>query len=93
VIGTTDVHVPDPDVYGIEPDEVSFMLEEGEKLVPGFKQYRALRAWAGVRPLYKDQDVASDRDIPRTTNSSTTKPAMGWPGSSRSSAASGRRSA
>lgn len=66
VIGTTDVHVPDPDVYGIEPDEIQFMLDEGEKLVPGFKQYRALRAWAGVRPLYKDVDVESDRDIPRT---------------------------
>ncbi|GAB4435669.1 MAG: anaerobic glycerol-3-phosphate dehydrogenase subunit GlpA [Chloroflexi bacterium OHK40] len=66
VIGTTDVHVPDPDVYGIEPDEIQFMLDEGEKLVPGFQHYRALRAWAGVRPLYKDQDVASDRDISRT---------------------------
>jgi glycerol-3-phosphate dehydrogenase len=66
VIGTTDVHVPDPDVYGIEPDEIQFMLDEGEKLIPGFKQYRALRAWAGVRPLYKDVDVSSDRDIPRT---------------------------
>ncbi len=66
VIGTTDVHVPDPDVYGIEPEEIQFMLDEGEKLVPGFRQYRALRAWAGVRPLYKDKDVASDRDIPRT---------------------------
>ncbi len=66
VIGTTDIHVPDPDVYGIEPEEIQFMLDEGEKLVPGFKQYRALRAWAGVRPLYKDQDVANDRDISRT---------------------------
>ncbi|MBO9314402.1 MAG: anaerobic glycerol-3-phosphate dehydrogenase subunit A [Chloroflexus sp.] len=66
VIGTTDVHVPDPDVFGIEPEEIQFMLDEGEKLVPGFRQYRALRAWAGVRPLYKDKDVASDRDIPRT---------------------------
>lgn len=66
VIGTTDIHVPDPDVFGIEPDEVQFMLDEGEKLVPGFKQHRALRAWAGVRPLYKDQDVVNDRDISRT---------------------------
>jgi glycerol-3-phosphate dehydrogenase len=66
VIGTTDVQVPDPDIFGIEPDEVQFMLDEGEKLVPGFKQHRALRAWAGVRPLYKDQDVADDRDISRT---------------------------
>jgi glycerol-3-phosphate dehydrogenase len=66
VIGTTDRHVPDPDVYGIDADEVELMMVEGEKLVPGFTRYRALRAWAGVRPLYKDQDVADDRDISRT---------------------------
>jgi glycerol-3-phosphate dehydrogenase len=66
VIGTTDVHVPDPDVYGIEPHEVALMLEEGEQLVPGISRARVLRAWAGVRPLYKDQDVMDDRDISRT---------------------------
>jgi glycerol-3-phosphate dehydrogenase len=66
VIGTTDIHVPDPDVYGIDAEEIQFMMDEGEKLVPGFQHYRALRAWAGVRPLYKDQDTTSDRDISRT---------------------------
>jgi glycerol-3-phosphate dehydrogenase len=66
VIGTTDVQVSDPDVYTIEPEEVRFMLEEGAKLVPDFAHYRALRAWAGVRPLYKDVDVADNREIPRT---------------------------
>lgn len=66
VIGTTDVHVPDPDVYGIDEAEIAFMLDEGDKLVPGFARYRALRAWAGVRPLYKDKDVLDDRDISRT---------------------------
>lgn len=66
VIGTTDIAVPDPDVFGIDPEEVTFMLEEGEKLVPGFSSYRALRAWAGVRPLYKDVDTGDDRDISRT---------------------------
>src|SRR5262245_34884771 len=66
VIGTTDVHVPDPDVYGITPEEVALMLEEGEQLVPGISRARVLRAWAGVRPLYKDQDVKDDRDISRT---------------------------
>ncbi|HEX9371020.1 MAG TPA: FAD-dependent oxidoreductase, partial [Roseiflexaceae bacterium] len=66
VIGTTDVHVPDPDVFGIEAWEVERMLSEGEELVPGISQMRVLRAWAGVRPLYKDQDVKDDRDIPRT---------------------------
>lgn len=66
VIGTTDVAVPDPDVYGIEPYEVALMLREGEQLVPGISRMRVLRAWAGVRPLYKDQNVKDDRDIPRT---------------------------
>jgi len=66
VIGTTDVLVPDPDVYRIEPEEVHLLLDEGEKLVPGFKTYRALRAWAGVRPLYRESEAVRDRDIPRT---------------------------
>ncbi|HMP38788.1 MAG TPA: anaerobic glycerol-3-phosphate dehydrogenase subunit GlpA [Roseiflexaceae bacterium] len=66
VLGTTDIAVPDPDVFGIGPDEVALILEEGEQLVPGVSRMRALRAWAGVRPLYKDIDVADDRDIPRT---------------------------
>ncbi|MFP4438052.1 MAG: anaerobic glycerol-3-phosphate dehydrogenase subunit GlpA [Chloroflexaceae bacterium] len=66
VIGTTDVPVPDPDVFGIDAEEVAFMLEEGEKLVPGFAHYRALRAWAGVRPLYQDVDTADNRELTRT---------------------------
>lgn len=70
VIGTTDVAVADPDHYSIEPWEVRLMLEEGEKLIPGLKQMRMLRAWAGVRPLYKGKATAdhadSNRDISRS---------------------------
>src|SRR5579859_1174195 len=69
VIGTTDVRVPDPDEYEIEAREVQFMLDEGEKLVPGFRQARALRVWAGVRPLYQAQkpsEVKDTRDVSRT---------------------------
>jgi glycerol-3-phosphate dehydrogenase len=66
VIGTTDVSVPDPDVYGIDPWEVELMLTEGEQLVPGISRARVLRAWAGVRPLYKDQDVKDNRELSRT---------------------------
>ncbi len=65
VIGTTDVPVADPDHYGIEPWEVRLMLEEGDKLVPGFKDMRMLRAWAGVRPLYKETNVTANREISR----------------------------
>ncbi|MFQ3633269.1 anaerobic glycerol-3-phosphate dehydrogenase subunit GlpA [Roseiflexus sp.] len=66
VLGTTDIPVPDPDRYDITPEEVRLILEEGECLVPGVSHMRALRAWAGVRPLYKEQDAGNDRDIPRT---------------------------
>ena len=65
VIGTTDVKVSDPDKYAIEPWEIRLMLDEGEKLVPGFKQMRILRAWAGVRPLFQETRVSDTRDITR----------------------------
>ncbi|MBI5290550.1 MAG: anaerobic glycerol-3-phosphate dehydrogenase subunit A [Chloroflexi bacterium] len=52
VIGTTDTAVPSPDQYAIEDWEVDLLMGEGEQLIPGFSRHRALRAWAGVRPLY-----------------------------------------
>jgi glycerol-3-phosphate dehydrogenase len=69
VIGTTDIKVKDPDHYSIEPWEIELMLEEGEKLVPGFKDMRMLRAWAGVRPLYQEKvdpnQVKDNRNLTR----------------------------
>lgn len=58
VIGTTEVVVENPDRYGIEPWEVEKMLAEGEVLVPRFREFRALRAWAGVRPLFHEAQGA-----------------------------------
>ncbi len=54
VIGTTDQHSEDPDDHTVHEDEVDAMFDEGEKLVPGFRQARALRVWTGVRPLFED---------------------------------------
>ncbi len=66
VIGTTSVKVDNPDCYTIDDWEIKLMLDEGEKLVPSFKQFRALRAWAGVRPLYQDKGASDDlRDVTR----------------------------
>lgn len=67
IIGTTSVDVSDPDVYTVEPEEIDRMLREGEKLVPGFAELRSLRAYAGVRPLYSDQNASSSqgRDVTR----------------------------
>ena len=65
VIGTTDVRVSDPDAYSIEAWEVDLLLHEGEKLIPGFKEMRMLRAWAGVRPLYQAGQADRSRDVTR----------------------------
>ena len=65
IIGTTDVQVADPDSFAIEPWEVQLMLDEGNKLMPGFKEMRMLRAWAGVRPLYQETAAADTRDVTR----------------------------
>jgi glycerol-3-phosphate dehydrogenase len=67
VIGTTDVHTDDPDDHTVLQDEVDAMLDDGEKLVPGFREARALRVWTGVRPLFEDAKTADTetRDVTR----------------------------
>jgi glycerol-3-phosphate dehydrogenase len=59
ILGTTDITVDDPDVYGIGRDEVEQLMVEGTKLFPDLRRMRLLRAYAGVRPLYKDDQQAA----------------------------------
>src|SRR5204863_9187914 len=71
VIGTTDVHTDDPDDHSVLEDEVNAMLDDGERLVPGFREARALRVWTGVRPLFEDDkaggsEAVDTRDVSRT---------------------------
>jgi glycerol-3-phosphate dehydrogenase len=67
VIGTTDQHTDDPDDHTVRQSEVDLMLDQGEKLVPGFREARALRVWTGVRPLFEDAKAADaeTRDVTR----------------------------
>ncbi len=67
VIGTTDQHTDDPDDHTIDESEIDAMLDDGEKLVPGFRQARALRVWTGVRPLFEDTKASDTetRDVTR----------------------------
>ncbi len=66
VIGTTDTRAADPDELEVTQNEIDEMLDEGEKLVPGFREARALRVWAGARPLFSAEDVADTREVSRT---------------------------
>jgi glycerol-3-phosphate dehydrogenase len=71
VIGTTDERAADPDDIPPTQQEVDAMLDDGERLVPGFREARAMRVWAGVRPLFQDDkaaggDAVDTRDVSRT---------------------------
>ncbi|WP_203567642.1 anaerobic glycerol-3-phosphate dehydrogenase subunit GlpA [Aestuariimicrobium ganziense] len=59
IIGTTDVRADDPDRLPIPREEVQQMLDAGEVLVPGFRESRAVHAWSGARPLFKDPRVSA----------------------------------
>jgi glycerol-3-phosphate dehydrogenase len=60
ILGTTEMTVDDPDVYGIGRDEVELLMVEGTKLFPDLRRMRLLRAYAGVRPLYKHEPDPSE---------------------------------
>jgi len=70
VLGTTSVLTDQPDDYRIEAWEVSKILTEADGVVPGIREGRALRAWAGVRPLYVPPETghgeAQGRKLKRT---------------------------
>lgn len=57
--GTTSVPTDNPDDNRIEDWERERVLDETEAFLPGIRQAKILRAWAGVRPLY-DPDAQSN---------------------------------
>jgi glycerol-3-phosphate dehydrogenase len=59
VAGTTSVPTDDPGDTRIEDWERERILSETEAFLPGVRQARILRSWAGVRPLY-DPGTQSD---------------------------------
>jgi glycerol-3-phosphate dehydrogenase len=67
VLGTTDTPTNSPEDVHIDPWEVDALLDEASILLPGIESHRALRAWAGVRPLYRPPDSPrmETRDLPR----------------------------
>jgi len=58
ILGTTDVPVRSPTDLAMEAWEIDLLLSEGQVLIPTLRRHRALRAWAGIRALYRP---AADR--------------------------------
>jgi len=65
ILGTTSVKVPHPETLPIEWDEVRRMIEEGAMMLDGVTTARAMRAYAGVRPLYDLGAEAEGREMSR----------------------------
>src|SRR2546423_1998497 len=65
ILGTTSAKVPHPETLPIEWDEVRRMIEEGALMLDGVSTARAMRAYAGVRPLYDLGAEAEGREMSR----------------------------
>jgi glycerol-3-phosphate dehydrogenase len=61
VLGTTDVLVDRPTDLEITPWEIDLILSQGEILIPDLAHRRPLRAWAGIRPLYRPPQTTIDQ--------------------------------
>jgi glycerol-3-phosphate dehydrogenase len=67
VLGTTDEPVPVPEDLTIAPWEIDLLLEQARALIPDVAAMRMLRAWSGIRPLYRPSPPSDDatRQLPR----------------------------
>jgi len=64
VLGTTDDdYYGDPDDLRVTEDEVEYLLQGAERMLPGIRRARIIRAWSAIRPtLYawgKNEDALS----------------------------------
>jgi glycerol-3-phosphate dehydrogenase len=65
ILGTTARRVAHPEVLPIEWAEVRGMIEDGAQMLDGVTTARAMRAYAGVRPLYDLGAEAEGREMSR----------------------------
>ena len=68
LFGTTSEVVDDPSTTTVRPEEIQELLDGAEPLIPGIRGFRALRAWAGVRPLVKPKEWPRGVPLPRRHN-------------------------
>ncbi len=60
ILGTTDIAVDEPDAPQPPIDDVIKLWQLGKDMVPGIENWRVLRAFTGVRPLYAGTANTSD---------------------------------
>jgi glycerol-3-phosphate dehydrogenase len=60
ILGTTSQATEEIEDPAASEEEVDLLLSEGEKLIPGVSATRAIRAYAGVRPLIGAREAEGD---------------------------------
>jgi glycerol-3-phosphate dehydrogenase len=60
ILGTTSKTVEEIEAPAADEEEVDLLISEGEKLIPGAALARAIRAYAGVRPLMGAREGEED---------------------------------
>jgi glycerol-3-phosphate dehydrogenase len=68
VLGTTDEPVRSPDGTKLEETEIEALIRLGRALIPDLDRHRTLRAWVGIRPLYRPtrSPATATRSLPRS---------------------------
>ncbi len=61
ILGTTSVEVASPDDIHVSMADVDKMIDMCSQMIPSIAGGRALRAFAGSRPLYKAEPAAADQ--------------------------------
>jgi glycerol-3-phosphate dehydrogenase len=60
VLGTTDEAVASPEDLSVDSAQARRMIIDMQDMLPGLSHHRALRTWAGIRPLYRPQPAAHE---------------------------------
>ena len=65
VLGTTSIRLGEVERFEVTPGEVSLLVRETSKMIPAIQGARLLRAYAGIRPLFQQEEEGNDRAISR----------------------------
>ncbi len=65
ILGTTSLKTADLSNLTVEPGEVSFLIDEASKMLPCLTRARYIRAYAGIRPLFRAESGQDSRELSR----------------------------
>ncbi len=65
ILGTTSVRSQDFEDFSVATQDVSLLVKEAAKMMPGIASARLIRAYSGIRPLVQSEAKQDDRAISR----------------------------